>query len=116
MKNNRESIRTQIRELTSIVKNHIGKFEIRKEHEKSNLVEVDVKNISPGGLCLYSKDGFLKDQAFELIIPKIKTLDREVVKCQVTRALFKEGTYNYEIGLKFIPPNTDYLKQLIEIL
>ena len=116
MKKNRESIRTQIRGLTSIVKNHGGIFELRKEHKKTTLIEIDVKNISTGGLCLNSKYEFSKDQVFELIIPKIKTLDREVVKCQVTRALFKEGAYNYEIGLKFIPPNTDYLNQLIEIL
>ena len=116
MKNNREFIRTQIRGLTSIVKNHVGMFEVRKEHEKSKLFEVDVENISPGGLCLNSKYEFFKDQVFELIIPKIETLDRKVVKCQVTRAVFKEGAYNYEIGLKFIPPNTDYLNQLVEIL
>ena len=112
----RESIRTQIRGLTSIVKNHVGKFEVIKEHEKSKLTKVDVKNISPGGLCIASKKEFIKNQDFELIIPKIKTLDSVVLKCRVTRSYFMESVYEYEIGLKFIPPNTDYLKQLVSVL
>ena len=46
-------------------------------------------------------------------MPKLKTLDSVAVKCEVTRAEFQGGNYKYEVGLKFIPPNTDYLKQFV---
>jgi hypothetical protein len=26
-----------------------------------------------------------------------------------------DGNYKYDVGLKFIPPNTDYLKQFVEV-
>ena len=49
-------------------------------------------------------------------MPKLKTLDSVAVKCEVTRAEFQDGNYKYEVGLKFIPPNPDYLKQFVEAI
>jgi len=54
--------------------------------------------------------------SLELTMPKIKTLDSAVLKCEVTRAEFEDGNYEYAVGLKFIPPNTDYLKQFVEAI
>ena len=49
-------------------------------------------------------------------MPKIKALDSAVIKCEVTRADFEDGNYEYAVGLKFIPTNTDYLKQFVEAI
>ena len=49
-------------------------------------------------------------------MPKIKTLDSAVLKCEVTRAEFEDGNHEYAVGLKFIPTNTDYLKQFVEAI
>ena len=58
----------------------------------------------------------LKDIEWVDTIPKIKKLDRAIVKCEVTRSEFNDGNYVYDVGLRFIPANTDYLKELIELL
>ena len=55
----------------------------------------------------------MKGASLELTIPKLKTLDSTVLKCEVTRVQYVEGSGEYTIGLRFIPPNTDYLKQLV---
>jgi len=55
----------------------------------------------------------MKGTSLELTIPKLKTIDSTVLKCEVMRVEFVEGTSEYVIGLRFIPPNTDYLKQLV---
>ena len=64
---------------------------------------------------------------FELKIPKIMQLESNLLACEVTRSIFREdpryyinmGTAQdksyYEIGLKFINPNTNYLKQLLDL-
>ncbi len=36
-----------------------------------------------------------------------------LLKCEVTRVEYIDGSDEYVIGLRFIPPNTDYLKQLV---
>jgi len=83
---------------------------------KKNLTLLDIKDISTGGLRIESEDEFIKGTSFELTIPKIKKLDRAIVKCEVTRSEFNDGNYIYNVGLRFIPANTDYLKELIELL
>ena len=55
----------------------------------------------------------MKGTSLELTIPKLKTLDSTVLKCEVTRVQYVDGTGEYMVGLRFIPPNTDYLKQLV---
>ena len=56
----------------------------------------------------------MKGAFIDLTIPDIETLDSAIVKCKVMRSLFDDDTY--DIGLRFIPPNTDYLKQFVELL
>ena len=114
-KEKRKFIRIQVRRLTSIVKQQ-GKYALLAEALKKDLTLLDVKDISTGGLRIESEDEFIKGTSFELTIPKIKKLDRAIVKCEVTRSEFNDGNYVYDIGLRFIPANTDYLKELIELL
>jgi len=55
----------------------------------------------------------MKGTSLELTIPKLKTIDSTVLKCEVMRVQYVEGTGEYMVGLRFVPPNTDYLKQLV---
>ena len=55
----------------------------------------------------------MKGASLELTIPKLKTLDSTVLKCEVMRVQYVEGPGEYMVGLRFIPPNTDYLKKLV---
>ena len=57
----------------------------------------------------------MKGLFIDLTIADIETLNSAVVKCEVTRSLF-DGAKSYDIGLRFRPPNTGYLKQLVELL
>ena len=114
-KEKRKFIRLQVRRLTSIVKQQ-GKYELLEEALKKDLTLLDIKDISTGGLRIESEDEFIKGTSFELTIPKIKKLDRAIVKCEVIRSEFNDGNYIYDVGLRFIPANTDYLKELIELL
>ena len=115
MEERRKFFRVKLRKLTSLVM-HEGTYEFIEEDAKSTSAKIDVKDISTGGLFLKSKYEFPKDAFLELTMPKIKTLDSAVVKCEVTRAEFEDGNYEYAVGLKFIPTNTDYLKQFVEAI
>ena len=112
MREKRRFIRTKLRRLTSIVK-HQGMYELLLEQQQQNLTLIDVKDISTGGIRIESKYELMKGASLELTIPKLKTIDSTVLKCEVTRVEYVDGSGEYVIGLKFIPPNTDYLKQLV---
>ena len=112
MREKRRFIRTNLRRLTSIVK-HQGMYQLLLEEEKKNLTLIDVKDISTGGIRIESKYELMKGASLELTIPKLKTIDSTVLKCEVARVQYVEGSSEYVIGLRFIPPNTDYLKQLV---
>ena len=114
-KEKREFLRTKVKRLTSIVK-HEGVYKLIEEGEISTPTLINVKDISTGGLRIISEYELLKDSFINLTIPDIETLDSAIVKCEVMRSLFDDGNYTYDIGLRFIPPNTDYLKQLVELL
>ena len=115
MEEKRRFIRVKVRLLTSLVK-HDGVFELIEEAAKPTPALIEVKDISTGGLCLQSECEFLKGASLELTMPKLKTLDSVAVKCEVTRSEFNGGNYIYDVGLRFIPASTDYLKELIELL
>ena len=83
------------------------------QNNKKNLTLIDVKDISTGGIRIESKNALMKGASLELTIPKLKTIDSTVLKCEVTREEYVDGSGEYVIDLKFIPPNTDYLKQLV---
>ena len=115
MRDKRRFIRTKLRRLTSIVK-HQGMYELLLEQKKENLTLIDVKDISTGGIRIESKYELMKGASLELTIPKLKTIDSTVLKCEVTRVEYVDGSGEYVVGLKFIPPNTDYLKQFVEAI
>ena len=112
MREKRRFIRTKLRRLTSIVK-HQGMYELLLEQQQQNLTLIDVKDISTGGIRIESKYELMKGASLELTIPKLKTLDSTVLKCEVTRVQYIDGSGEYMVGLRFIPPNTDYLKQFV---
>ena len=114
-KDKREFLRTKVKRLTSIVK-HRGVYKLIKEDEISTSAPINIKDISTGGLRIVSEYELMKGTFIDLTIPDIETLDSATVKCKVMRSLFDDGNHTYNIGLRFIPPNTDYLKQLVELL
>jgi hypothetical protein len=118
-KEKREFLRTKVRRLTSIVK-HEGAYKLIEEDVISTLTPTSVKDISTGGLRIISKNELMKGAFIDLTIPDIETLDSHIVKCEVIRSLdistFDDGNHTYDMGLRFIPPNTDYLKKIVELL
>ena len=115
IKKKREFLRTKVKRLTSIVK-HEGVYKLIEEGEISTPTLINVKDISTGGLRIFSEYELMKGTFINLTIPNIETLDSAIVKCEVTRSLFDDDNLSNGIGLRFIPPNTDYLKQLVELL
>ena len=112
----RKFVRTELRLLASMVKTPMGDYKLLLEQQKKNPTPIDVKDISTGGIRIESKYELMKGASLELTIPKLKTIDSTVLKCEVTRVEYVDGNSEYVIGLKFIPPNTDYLKQFVEAI
>ena len=115
-KERRKFIRVGVKRLTCIIKNSGGGYELIEKSLKTTPYLINVKDISVGGLHIESKHEFKKGTFLELTIPKVKTLDATVTTCEVTRAQFIDGQYYHDIGLRFRPANTKYLKQLIELI
>jgi len=113
----REYFRVSVARLTSIIKNTAGNYEVVDKSIKPSDTHINIKDISVGGLRIESaKEEFKKGTSCEIVLPTIKDLDGEKLKCEVTRASFVDGYCSYDVGLRFIPPNTDYLKQFVEII
>ena len=118
LKNNkREYFRVSVGRLNSVIRNGSGAFEVVEKSIKPLDTFIELKDVSTGGLRIESaKEQFKKGTSCEIVLPKIKDLDGKKLKCEVTRASFIEGRCSYDVGLRFIPPNTDYLKQFVEII
>ena len=113
----REYFRVSVGRLTSVIKNSDGNYEVVDKSTKPLDTHINIKDVSVGGLHIESaKDKFKKGTSCEIVLPKVKDLDGKKLKCEVTRASFIEGHHSYDVGLRFIPPNTDYLKQFVEII
>jgi len=113
----REYFRVSVGRLTSVIKNSGGTFEVVDKSIKPLDTYINIKDVSLGGLRIESaKEEFKKGTSCEIVLPKIKDLDGKKLKCEVTRATFIEANWVHDIGLKFIPSNTDYLKQFVEII
>jgi len=113
----REYFRVSVGRLTSVIKNSKGNFEVVEKSIKPLETFIELKDVSTGGLRIESaKEEFKKGTPCEIVLPKIKDLDGKKLKCEVSRASFIEATWVYDVGLKFVPPNTDYLKQFLEII
>ena len=114
---NRVHFRVSIGRLTSVIKNSDGVFEVVDKSTKPLDTWINIKDVSLGGLRIESsKEKFKKGTSCEIVLPKVKDLDGKKLKCEVTRSMFIESTSFYDVGLKFTPPNTDYLKQFVEII
>ena len=113
---NREFFRVSLGRLTSVIRNG-GTFEVVEKSIKPLDTFIELQDVSTGGLRIESaKEQFKKGTSCEIVLPKIKDLDGKKLKCEVSRATFIEANYIHDIGLRFVPPNTDYLKQFVEII
>ena len=126
IKEQRVSLRVGIKRLASIIKKG-GGYELIQGDKETKTITIRIVDISSGGLCIESKKTLKSGVNFELEIPEIMHLESNVLTCEVTRSIFREdprcylnmGTAKdksyYEIGLKFKTPNTNYLKQLLDL-
>ena len=113
----RAYFRVSVGRLTSVIRNSEGTFVVVDKSIKPLDTYIDIKDVSLGGLRIESaKEEFKKGTSCEIVLPKVKDLDGKKLKCEVTRASFIEGHCSYDVGLRFIPPNTDYLKKFLEII
>ena len=113
----REFFRVSVGRLNSVIRNRSGVFEVVEKSIKPLDTFIELKDVSTGGLRIESaKEQFKKGTSCEIVLPKIKDLDGKKLKCEVTRATFIEANWVHDIGLRFVPPNTDYLKQFVEII
>ena len=114
---NRAHFRVSIDRLTSVIKNNDGNYEVVEKSAKPLDTYINIVDVSVGGLRIESsKEKFKKGTSCEIVLPKVKDLDGKKLKCEVTRSMFIESTSFYDVGLKFTPPNTDYLKQFVGII
>ena len=111
----RKFLRAKLKKSTCIAKDQ-GVYSLITESSVSIPVKIDILDISTGGLLVKTEVEILNGTDFDLMIPEIKTLSSATVKCKVTRSLFDKHDSIYEIGVQFIPTNTDYLKQLVVLL
>ena len=126
IKEQRVSLRVGIKRLASIIKKG-GGYELIQGDKETKTITIRIVDISSGGLCIESKKTLKSGVNFELEIPEIMHLESNVLTCEVTRSIFREdprcylnmGTAKdksyYEIGLKFKTPNTNYLKEFLEL-
>ena len=126
IKEQRTSLRVGIKRLASIIKKG-GGYELIQGDKETKTTTIRIVDISSGGLCIESKKTLKSGVNFELEMPEIMHLESNVLTCEVTRSIFREdpryylnmGTAQdksyYEIGLKFKIPNTNYLKQLLDL-
>jgi len=114
---NRAHFRVSIDRLTSVIKNNDGNYEVVEKSAKPLDTYINIVDVSVGGLRIESsKEQFKKGASCEIVLPKVKDLDGNKLKCEVSRARFIDSTSRYDVGLRFVPPNTDYLKKFMEII
>ena len=114
---NRAHFRVSIDRLTSVIKNNDGNYEVVEKSAKPLDTYINIVDVPVGGLRIESsKEQFKKGTSCEIVLPKVKDLDGNKLKCEVSRARFIDSTSRYDVGLRFVPPNTDYLKKFMEII
>ena len=113
----RAYFRVSVGRLTSVIRNSEGTFIVVDKSIKPLDTYINIKDVSLGGLRIESvKEEFKKGTSCDIVLPKIKDLDGKKLKCEVSRVEFIEANYVTDVGLRFIPPNTDYLKKFVEII
>jgi len=125
-KENRKHIRVGIRQLACVVF-HAGKYEPLDEAAKATSASITINDISSGGISIISnqKARIKKGAVVNLEIPKIGWVDANVLACEVSWVKIEDewdsmpsknlkDSSNCQIGLKFINPDSEYLKKFIE--
>ena len=89
-KDQRTSLRIDIEKLTSIEKTGCV-YDVVLGDDKTTITKVKIIDISTGGgLCIESEYQLKTVITFDLEIPKIKSLDATISRCESTRSIFRE--------------------------
>jgi len=114
----RLSIRVKVRQLVDLVRIS-GKYRVIKEEANASLKNITIIDISCGGICIEIEKELITGSKLELTILPIGNLPKSTIECEVTRSIISSSFSRYdryEVGLKYNPPNTEYLKNLYEFL
>ena len=67
-------------------------------------------------MCIEIGKGLLVKSKLSLAMPQIEKLPKELIECRVTRSKANShdqtGSIKYRVGLTYINPNTEYLKNI----
>jgi hypothetical protein len=117
-KEKRLSIRVKVRQLLDLVQIS-GKYEVIEEEANASIKNIIIIDISCGGMCVEIDKELIQGSKLELTILPIGNLPKSTIECEVTRSIISSSFSRYdsfEVGLKYTPPNTEYLKNLYEFL
>ena len=117
-KEKRLSIRVMVRQLVDLVQIS-GKYEVIEEEANASIQNIIIIDISCGGMCIEIDKELIQGSKLELTILPIGNLPKSTIECEVTRSIISSSFSRYdsfEVGLKYTPPNTEYLKNLYEFL
>jgi hypothetical protein len=112
----RVSIRIKIRQLVDLIL--IGsEYQHIKEEANASIRNITIIDISQGGMCIETDKGLLEKSKLSITIPIIDKLPKTSIECRVTRSKsfisdYTTGTIKHNVGLTYINPNTEYLKNL----
>ena len=114
----RLSIRVKVRQLVDLVQIR-GKYQVIKEEANASLKNITIIDISCGGICIEIEKELITGSKLELTILPIGNLPKSTIECEVTRSIISSSFSRYdryEVGLRYKPPNTEYLKNLYEFV
>jgi hypothetical protein len=117
-KEKRLSIRVKVRQLFDLVQIS-GKYQVIEEEANASIKNIIIIDISCGGMCIEIDKELIQGSKLELTILPIGNLPKSTIECEVTRSIISSSFSRYdsfEVGLKYTPPNTEYLKNLYEFL
>ena len=112
----RLSIRVKVRQLVDLVQIS-GNYQVIEEEANASLKNITIIDISCGGICIEIEKELITGSKLELTILPIGNLPKSTIECEVTRSIISSSFSRYdryEVGLRYKPPNTEYLKNLYE--
>ena len=114
----RLSIRVKVRQLVDLVQIS-GKYQVIEEEANASIENIIIIDISCGGMYIEIDKELIQGSKLELTILPIGNLPKSTIECEVTRSIISSSFSHYdsfEVGLKYNPQNTAYLKNLYEFL
>ena len=114
-KENRVSIRVKVRQLVDLVQIR-GQYQVIEEEANASIKNITIIDISCGGICIEIEKTLITGSKLDLTIPPIGNLPKSTIECKVTRSIISRSSSQYEVGLKYNTPNTEYLKSLYEFV